>query len=327
MGEEGAKEKIKGFFAANSVFIVVIFVLLFYVFTGVLELNETGQSVGQIIGDGGLFFAISMLVLSLMTLQGLLDGDKDSRVLATNTAHGKIIMEMAPYTDLVDEWCELKNAENLKLQRTRILASVGLKYDDCFDKDGVELKYPLEEKPGKVTDRKNAAYLKAIFLELPMLDSGTLMSGGNGDGDGYYLKKSKGKYALNAISKKAVMKFALAILVGVYGVQLVSNFSWLILIWTGIQAGICLVSGIAQRLASKMFVTEDLRSQTIRKINFLEMCRCDIQNNPDLFVKSKNVKDRKITINKENDDERYGEKISESYQAECEESTCADGCS
>ena len=285
---------VKKFLRLNIGFIASFMTLGVYIATAMFQITETGKTLPRIIGDGAIFYGISITVCGLLLLQGLADGDRDGRVLATNYTFSCTVEAMSPYVNHISEWCEIKNAELLKKERMKILAAAGLAYGDYFDDDGNGKGYKpdfdlLESKrkaERRYEKKRIAAYEKAAFLKTSRLEQQVLMGGARSCKEIYDLTKTKRGYARSAMSEKAGTNAAFAIIFGYYTIQILSGFSWEALIWYGLQACVCLGNGIMQMINGKMFVTDDLRNQTLRKINFLDECRSDMRNNPALFSTS-----------------------------------------
>lgn len=284
-------EKAKNFLRMNIGFIASFVTLAVYIATAMFQITETGKTLPRIIGDGAIFYGISLTVCGLLLLQGLSDGDRDMRVLATNYTFSCTVEAMSPYVNHISEWCEIKNAELLKKERMKILAAAGLAYSDYFDDGGNGKGYKpnfdmLESKrrsERRYERKRIAAYEKAAYLKTSRLDQQVLMGGAKSCKEIYNLTKTKRGYAKTAMSEKAGSNAAFAIIFGYYTIKILSGFSVEALIWYGLQACVCLGNGIMQMINAKMFVTDDLRNQTLRKVNFLDECRSDMLHKPEMF--------------------------------------------
>lgn len=285
-------DRVKNFLRMNIGFIASFVTLAVYIATAMFQITETGKTLPRIIGDGAIFYGISLTVCGLLLLQGLSDGDRDMRVLSTNYMFSCTVEAMSPYVNHITEWCEIKNAELLKKERMKILAAAGLSYTDLFDDDGNGRGYKpdfdkLESKrksERKYEKKRVAAYEKAAYLKTSRLDQQVLMGGAKSCKEIYNLTKTKRGYAKTAMSEKAGSNAAFAIIFGYYTIKILSGFSVEALIWYGLQACVCLGNGIMQMINAKMFVTDDLRNQTLRKVNFLDECRSDMLHKPHIFT-------------------------------------------
>ena len=140
-------EKVKDFFRQNIGYFIVALVSIVYIATAFITIDETGKTIGQIIADTAIVFFLGFFINRVFDLQGMMNGDRDERVQTAIGVHGETVVKISPYIDKLDDWCNIKNKENLKLQRTKILASEGMKYDNYFNEDGSAKDFiPDQEK-------------------------------------------------------------------------------------------------------------------------------------------------------------------------------------
>jgi hypothetical protein len=306
MMNEKVKEVLSNFFG----YLIVAFTCALYVLTTIFVLNPTGKTLGQIIGDGLLAFGIGITINRLMSMQGILNGMRTKVVGDTMVLFGKTVDKVSGVINKLDEWCYKKNLDTYKCQRTKILARAGLKYDDCFFEDGTakpfvytlqehsytvdeeRLKNPLTRKAEKLRIKiasknrsnaqkdakfKNKCYLKAVRLKLTDLYASDLTSEGGKQGDPNYLGLTINEYLTVDSLKSIISKVLLAIAIGIYGIELISNFSWMNLIWRSFQIFIFLAFGLVKLRKSYMFVTNEYRGRIIKKIDRLEEFEADIK--------------------------------------------------
>ena len=129
-------EKARDFLKKNIGYMVVGLVSAIYIATSVITMGKTGKTFGEIMADGAVVLFLGVFVNRIFDLQGMMNGDREERVQETIRLHGEAVVRVSPYLDCLDKWCEEKNEEALKMQRTKILASEGMRYDDYFDEKG-----------------------------------------------------------------------------------------------------------------------------------------------------------------------------------------------
>lgn len=290
-------EKAKKFFSQNIGYFMIFLASCIYIVSGLIIINETGKSVASVIVDGALAFFFGFFINRVFDLQGMMNGDRDERVKRTYKLHDDIVLKITPYIDKLDAWCEKKNKEAMKVARTRILSKAGLKYENCFDENGVAKEYTTDSKKlvheGEFKDKaeklkfkleraaekaKFAAYKKACKLKLTLLTTNMLTSEGGKEGDPFNFGMTKRQYETKTAVTDSFAKIGIAIISGVYGVKLIEAFSWYYLIWTTLQVVLFLVIGVIKLYQSYMFVTDDFRSRIIKKIDKLSQFECDIKN-------------------------------------------------
>ena len=251
-------EKVKDFIKNNVGYFIVAFVCIIYILTSYLTIDKTGKSVARIVGDGSVALLLGLFINTMLGLQGMMLGDRDERVRLTAEEHEKVVLRISPYIDRLDSWCDMENAKNYKLRRTKILARAGLKYEDCFDEDGVAKNWTPDKERLFGVMRKNElkkikAYKEAVNLKLTALSAGELTSEGGKDDDPYYFGRTKAQYETQSGLKELISKLGTALIFGYYGVRLVDEFSYANLIWMGLQVATFLITGIIVEVSAISF--------------------------------------------------------------------------
>ncbi len=269
-------EKVKDFFRQNLGYFIVGFVSVVYILTAFLSIDETGKTITQIIADGAISFLLGLFINRIFELQGMMNGDCEERVSATIEEHGKIVMRISPHIDKLDKWCESENDKNYKLQRTKILARVGLKYDECFDENGVAIAWkPNDERLKdrflrKAELKRVAGFHKAINLKLTALSGGELTSEGGKQDDPYFMGRTKAQYRTQTSISDSVSKLGTAIIIGYYGVSLIKDFNYANLIWTTLQVALFLAMGVITMFKAYNYVVDEFRGRIVKKIDNLQ---------------------------------------------------------
>lgn len=269
-------EKVRDFFKNNIGYFIVALVSGIYIATALITIKETGKTISQIIADGAIVLLLGLFINRIFDLQGMMNGDRDERVQNTVKLHGEMVIRISPYIEQLDDWCEMKNREALKIQRTKILASAGMKYDEYFDDDGVAKNFmpdaeKLKNKLTRADERRRIrCYRKALKLKLTPLTASTLTSEGGRKQDPYFLGRTKAQYETRTGIMDIFSKVGTACIFGYYGVSLVQNFSYAALIWTSLQVAIFLAMGVIKMYRSYMFVTDEYRGRIVKKIDNLQ---------------------------------------------------------
>lgn len=270
-------EKVKVFFRQNIGYFVVGLVSIIYIATAFIAIGKTGKTVAEIIADGAIVFALGLFINRVFDLQGMMNADREEKVQATYRLHNETVVKISPYIDRLDKWCGIKNEQNLKVQRTRILATAGMRYDDCFDKNGAVKDFKInEEKLKNKTLRKDEikrirCFRKALRLKLTPMTAGSLTSEGGRAQDPYFFGRTKAQYETQTSVKDIIFKVLIACIFGYYGADLIRDFSYANLIWKALQVGIFLVMGVIKMYNSYIFVVEEYRGRIIKKIDNLQM--------------------------------------------------------
>lgn len=270
-------EKAKNFFQKFTGYFAIGLVSLIYIATAFLRLDKTGKTVAEIIVDGTLVFLLGFFINRLFDLQGIMDGEKDENFKASMVYHGEAVERISPYIDRLDWWCEDKNKENLRTQRTRILATEGLKYSDYFDEDGTAKEFIPDEKKlnnrflRKMELKRIKCFYKALHVKLTPLSACELTSEGSNMNDPYFFGRSKIEYEKQSSASDVISKIAVALIFGYYGVSLIQDFSYAQLIWNSLQVGIFILMGITKMYNSFIFITGEFRGRMVKKVTVLDM--------------------------------------------------------
>lgn len=269
-------EKARDFLKKNIGYMIVGLVSAIYIATSVITMGKTGKTIGEIMADGAIVLFLGVFINRIFDLQGMMNGEREERVQDTIRMHGEAVVRISPYLDRLDGWCDEKNAEALKMQRTKILAGEGMRYDDYFDERGgaktfVVNKDRLKDKYLRGDEIKRLrCYRKALRLKLTPLTASGLTSEGGKKQDPYYLGRTKSQYERGATISDVITKVIIACLFGYYGAELVQDFSYADLIWKALQIGIFFITGVIKMYQSYMFVVDEYRGRIIKKIDNLQ---------------------------------------------------------
>lgn len=269
-------EKARDFLKKNIGYMIVGLLSAIYIATSVITMGKTGKTFGEIMADGAVVLFLGVFINRIFDLQGMMNGEREERVQDTIRMHGEAVVRVSPYLDRLDGWCDEKNAKALKMQRTKILAGEGMRYDDYFDDKGgaktfVVNKDRLKDKYLRGDEIKRLrCYRKALRLKLTPLTASGLTSEGGKKQDPYYLGRTKSQYERGATISDVVTKVIIACLFGYYGAELVQDFSYADLIWKALQIGIFFITGVIKMYQSYMFIVDEYRGRIIKKIDNLQ---------------------------------------------------------
>lgn len=308
MGENQEKRiggKIKEYIARNVGMLGVVLLSLGYTATALITISRTQKTVQQVIVDGVTFLLLGVLLTRLFSLQGIINGERDKRVMATVSLHGKMVEQAEPYIDRLDGWCEIKNAQALKMQRTHILLRNGMKYEHYFDEEGITkgfVEIPFSEpvpppppdtlsekernawiaRERKKIDRARAQHEKqeatrlhfyetALRIKLTPLSACALTGEMVKREDPFFFGRSKREYEVNSGRQDLILKILAAIVFGFFSVELLESFSMADLAWKLLQVTLAVAMGLVQMYQSQIYVTEEYRGAIIQKIDHLQM--------------------------------------------------------
>ncbi len=302
-------ERVKVFFKQNIGYLIVALVSLIYIATAVINVEKTGKTLAEIIADGAIVLFLGFSINRVFDLQGILNGNREAKVQATYALHNQKVLKISPYIDRLDDWCKIKNEENLRVQRTRILATEGMKYEDYFDEGGAAKDFKIDEErlKNKILRsdelRRIHCFRKALRLKLTPLSAGALTSEGGKTQDPYFFGRTKSQYEKQTSIQDIVSRILIAFIFGYYGVSPLIDFSYANLIWKALQVGLFLIMGTITMYNSYIFIVDEYRGRIIKKIdnlimfeNYINGEKSTEENNQPLEVKEQSTETEDNTL-------------------------------
>ena len=266
----------------NAGYYSVTLISLIYIASSLIMISKTGRSVYEIIGNGFLSLVVGSLINGSLRNIGIRRGEEDERTVATVGLHAEAVEEIVPYIDRLDEYCDIENKKAIKIIRAKILAGAGLKYEDCFDENGVCKDKDIDElcRGGACSSRdreirkrvrqRKRAYKKAVNLKCKRLVASNLTSDGGDFGNPFDFGKSKREYTRSRSTSDMLLRAIMAIIFGCFGVTLVSEINFATIIWNSLQIVMYISSGIIGMYSTYMWIVDDYRQGVIKKIDHLQ---------------------------------------------------------
>lgn len=310
---ENNESKIKQFIKDHFITFLIFFISIVYVFYGMITIGTSGKTIIEIIGSGVISFLIGYIIKVLLSLQGMMSGNRKKEVIDTNEYHSKCVTSIDPHLNKLDTWCDKENIEALKKVRKMILNAEGLRYQDCFDDNGIVKDVTFErtalpDKTLKKTNKnqykidlikakndntkirlKEIALAKAIKVNITQLSSDTLTTTYNKIEDPHDLGIDKTTYLKREMRSDFLIQLVMGIIFSYFTFSFMLGFEYLIS--SLVQIALFLGLGGIKYLQSYIFVTEELRAKTVKKINYIQRFRCDmglVDNNDKEIVENEN---------------------------------------
>ena len=271
--------KIKAFFENSLGYLAVAAVSLFYILAGLFVPGLTGKSIATIIAEGLTGFILGIAINFNLNLQGILKGKRAPEMQATKKAHGEAVAAIEPHIHRLDEWCSEQNDEKLKQKRARILADAAMRYDDCFDENGLPKPQTPLELPTTKKERRTARKRKrqcrralraALRARITPLSTSALTCDGERADDPFDFGETPEQYQRRTNFTDAITKVMTAGVFGYFGVDMVEEFDAAMLLWRGLYVAIILALGVSKLMRSYLFVADTYRGNQIKKINYLQ---------------------------------------------------------
>ena len=262
-------EKIRTFFKQNLMYFLIGLVCSVYLLYGLISVEKSGKEAAQVIADSAIILIFGISLTQLFDIQGILMGERNEKVIATNELHAKEVEGINDKIDYLDDFCYEVTENTLKKIQIKYLNRAGIKYLDFKNRT-----YDVEK-----LDKDDLKYIsKAKKVHITPLMASDLTSDDNREDDPLYLGRTKKQYMKWSTVKGAASKVLVALVFGIYTARLVQDFQISQLIWTALQIIIFLIFGAIKMMQSYFFITDELRNRKIRKIDWLSKFKIWVQN-------------------------------------------------
>ena len=287
---------LKTFLKNSAGYIVSTLLTAGYIALSILKFDETGKSIWEIIGDAFAFYIYQIILITVFRVQGISNGQADTRYTKTVELHGQKVEEISDDMDILPLWCEEKNKQNYERQRKKILGRAALKYADYFDKEGNAIKvYEADASKMRISWKNRfvrrqekgriKAFNKAADLKLSELDEASLTSADKAKEDKYAMPDGTKEYLSRKGLGDMVSKSLPTLIFGLYSVGDLESFSWAVFAWIVFQALIGYASAISQMIMAKSYMVNEIRTGIVKKITWLDDFSADVKRNPGKYIK------------------------------------------
>ena len=120
-------EKIRAFFKQNLMYFLIGLVCSVYLLYGLISVEKSGKTVAQVIADSAIILIFGISLTQLFDIQGILMGERNDKVIATNNLHADAVDGINDINDEV--FLELKKKYKGVVYKRRI----NLSYKDAID--------------------------------------------------------------------------------------------------------------------------------------------------------------------------------------------------
>lgn len=285
------QDKVRDSIKNNFVYGIVFVVTLVYIARGLFEIDPSGKTVWEVLGDGCITFIFGFSICKLLSIQGLMTGKRQNDYLSTQKLLSDTIVKVTPFWFYLGKWCDKRNVEALKKARTSILYDGGMRYEDFYDDEG-RVKPFTDEKPKTRIEEKHyktrlKAYNAALRFKVTKISMGDLTSRSQRELDINYLGEDEQTHIKKGDASGITSRVLTAIIFGCF-IPMLLEFTWAALLWTMLQAAFFLISGSVNFLTNYFFVITDLRYRTIRKIDILDEFYSEMKLKEETTVSNKN---------------------------------------
>ena len=255
----------------NAGYYCVWLISLIYIAGSLILISKTGKSIYEIIGTGFISMVVGSLINGSLRSVGVRRGEENEKMIEAQKNHAEVLCQVSPHLDKLEEFCDIENKNAIKKIRIKILAAAGLKYNDCFDENGVckELLLTQDRKNRRKNRKIMRAYRKAVNLKIKELTVDALtFEWGNTDNP-FDFGKSKREFSKSKNATDIITRVIMAIIFGYFGVTLVSEINFATIIWNALQIVMYITSGVVGMYSTYMWIVDDYRQGILKKIEYL----------------------------------------------------------
>jgi len=253
-------------------YVLSLLVVLAYILTAIFTLDNTGQTIEEILVNSFIIFVLGVLLSNTMGHQGMNDGELHESVIEAKKEHGELLTQTQPYWHETPEFCELKNTQALRQERERILNFATLRYSDYFDNDGRFIGALIDDTDKRLkafNDRKNNAILKAVKLEITQISPTDLITENAKPNDPLARGRSKTQYLTESNIKDLLLKVLTAIFGGLYTASFIgADFGEIA--YRIVIAIILLAFGVVKYYANYRYMVGENKDRTVMATHWLK---------------------------------------------------------
>lgn len=252
-------EKVVSFARRNAVNLIIVVVCLAFILKGLTEIEETGKTIAEIIGDGILAFIVSLTIKTLEGQNGIDAGKRTDKFLGSKKYYADTLEKQSPIQEHLDAFCDYENDEQIKRIQRTILRRANLGHFD--------LSKPYN--PKDYTKQERRAIKKALKVKIYMLTPTILLSEmENANDETRELKQGIKAYQAGRGLRNFIIGAMCAFVFAYYGLKMTQGYAGII--WASVQVSIYLILGLVEYINSYNFIIEEFRNKIIRKANYIE---------------------------------------------------------
>ena len=239
--------------------IFAILISLFFVFSGLVEILPTAMSVKEQIIMAFINIVAGFTITSLVGEGGFSSAKSTSNYLNEIKDYNAQVLKGLKWREGIENLAKKKANDNLKNYRRQLLESVGLRYNDIFDKDGhLITENDISKHKGDQNYHKKVKVLhKAINTKIHLTNVF-----GRASSSTYGLKKEVSEKSFR--TKNGITKAITKILLGVVSVGIMFNwlgFTWGALIYSFMQVVLWTGMGLIDRQKNFNFIINEIVPQ------------------------------------------------------------------
>lgn len=251
------QQKVMAFLKKNVYDLAIVLICVVYMIKSVAEIQKSGNTVIEIIGNGLVTLLFSMSLARLFEAKGLIAGEESTAYKKALTEYEKAKRTAGQRITEMDEWCAEWSKKNHESVIKTKLYPYGLSYEQ-FTKN--------EYAADKYTEEQQKALEKLRLLKTRILTTDQLMSGDLDDSQEIdYKKTTKKAYIQRSTKGDLLSKSIVAITFGYFTLSALSGWSWSGIVWAAFQTVLILALSVMKYFNAYNFINDDMRSKLMDK--------------------------------------------------------------
>lgn len=255
------RKKVFSFIRGNVYEIVIALVCLAFMMKGVADIEKTGASVIEILGNGFVTLLFSLSICRLLEGKGFMSGEQSEEYRQALSEYYEERKKAGAHIKEMDLWCAEWTRQNHKDIISVELYPFGISYDDFINHTYDASKFTQEQVNQLYALRK----LKTMKLTTGQLMSGEFDSEKPID----YKKITKKNYAKKSTVNDVLSKVVLSVTLGYYTLSPFQQWNWSGFAWVFLQTVLILGLSIMKYFNAYAFITGDICAKVIDKTNKL----------------------------------------------------------
>ena len=255
------KQRLSKFVRGNVYEIVIVLVCLAFMLKGVADIERTGATIVEILGNGFITLLFSMSLCRLLESKGYMSGEQAKPYKDALADYAEERKKAGASIKEMDSWCANWTKQNRKDVISVKLYPYGIEYDDFVKRNYNQAKFTAEQ----VKQLDGLRKLKTMELTTEQLMSGEFDSDKPID----YKKVTKRNHSKKSTRNDAVSKVLLSITLGYYTLSPFQQWNWSGFAWVFLQTVLILGLSISKYFNAYEFITGDMCAKIIDKTNKL----------------------------------------------------------
>ena len=256
-----ARKKVFTFIRGNVHEIVIALVCLAFMLKGVADIQKTGATIVEIIGNGFITLLFSLSICRLLESKGFMSGEQAKEYKQALKEYYEERKKAGKRIKSMDKWCADWTKQNHKEVLSVKLYTYGISYEDFISRTYNEEKLSQEQ----INVLNSLRKLKTMELTTEQLMAGEF----DCDKPIDFKKVTKKNYAKKSTRVDLLSKIMLSLTLGYYTLSPFQQWDWSGFAWAFLQTALILGISITKYFNAYAFIVGDICAKVVDKTNKL----------------------------------------------------------